>query len=77
MGDHAGGIMEADRATYEKTVRDHLVHRRQMVSIVTRENLSPLAEQQNQILGTDLIHWSNEVANDLLSERALLGKMQG
>ena len=69
--------METDRTTYEKTVRDHLAHMRQMVPIVKREKLSPLAKQQYQILGGDLIQWHNNVADDLLSERAFLGKMKG
>jgi len=69
--------MQTDRATYEKRVRDHLVRRRQMDPIVKREKLSPLAKQQYQILGGDLVHWHNNVADDLLSERAFLGKMKG
>ena len=64
--------METDRTTYEKAVRDHLARRRQAVPIVPRDALSPLAEQQNRILGLDLIDWYNNRANGLLSERALL-----
>ena len=60
-----------DLTIYEKAVRDHLARRRQEVPIVSRENLSPLAEQQNQILGTDLLDWLNERADSLLSERAM------
>ena len=65
------GVTGMDRTTYEKAVRDHLARRRQEVPIVSRENLSPLAEQQNRILGSDLLDWLNERAESLLSERAM------
>jgi len=68
--------METDRTTYEKTVRDHLARRRQVVPIVSREDLSPLAERQTRILGADLIQWNNDHADSLLSERALLGNLK-
>ncbi len=64
------------RTTYEKAVRDHLTRRRQAVPIVPRAALSPLAERQTRILGGDLIQWNNNIANSLLSERALLGKLE-
>ena len=64
--------MDTDRTTYEKAVRDHLARRRQAMPIVPRDALSPLAEWQNRILGADLIQWNNNIANNLLSERALL-----
>ena len=64
--------MDTDRTTYEKAVRDHLVRRRQAVPIVPRNDLSPLAERQCRILGADLIQWINNIADSLLSERAVL-----
>jgi hypothetical protein len=64
--------MDTDGTTYEKVVRDHLARRRQAVPIVPRDALSPLAEQQNRILGLDLIEWNNNIADGLLSERTLL-----
>ena len=67
--------MNTDRTTYEKAVRDHLARRRQAVPIVPRDALSPLAEWQNRILGADLIQWNDNIADSLLSERALLGKL--
>ena len=64
--------MKTSRTTYDKTVRDHLDRRRHEVPIVPRDHLSPLDEQQCRILGGDLIRWINDIADGLLSERALL-----
>ena len=71
-----GERVDTDRTTYEKAVRDHLARRRQAMPIVPRDALSPLAEWQNRILGADLIQWNNNIADSLLSERAVLGKLQ-
>ena len=64
------------REEYESRLREHLVACRSTNPIPPRSGLSDLAEQQCQLLGGHLINWLNDRAPSLLSERAVIARLQ-